>query len=116
MAEFMSTMGAPLTEAETKRILDTWDALWRHTLMFQGRPQPDPVEMLNYIADMIGLCYEVRRAIDNAWYHANKRAFPDEPKQQAAKRRPGATLANALAMLTEDEIAKVMAKITGDKP
>jgi hypothetical protein len=80
-----STLGAPLTEAESARILDTWIGLYHHTLALPHPvSQPEPIQMLDYITGTIMACWEVRRAIDDAWFHANKRAVP----QSGSRPRP----------------------------
>jgi hypothetical protein len=70
-----STLGAPLTEAEEDAIQNSFSIL-------QGicdtiyEADPDPVEMLNHVTDLIMQGWHVRRAIDDAWFCANRRAFP----------------------------------------
>jgi hypothetical protein len=70
-----STMNAPLTEAEEDRIQNAFSEL-------QGlcdtiyEADPTPIEMLGHVTDLIMQCYHVRRAIDDAWYESNRRAFP----------------------------------------
>jgi len=43
--------------------------------------ETDPVEMLNTGTALTRAIWELRRAIDDAWHNANKRAFPDPPRK-----------------------------------
>jgi len=73
-----STMGAPLSQDEEIHILTQWERLY--DLCVTIEPDPDPLDMLNYMTDLIGKIWECRRAIDDGWHSANRRAFPDPPK------------------------------------
>jgi hypothetical protein len=99
-------MNAPLTQAEEARILEKWDHL---TAMFIAdlKRINDPLEMLNLINGIIGACWEVRRAIDDGWHAANRRAFPDPPR---AKRKivqyTKEQLIEAIELMMRDEDEK----------
>lgn len=114
MTKFVSTMGAQLTAEETYRILSDWSDLWRHCLA--APEEPEPVDMLSYITETIMLCYEVRRAIDDGWYHANKRAFPG-PRTVPKTSHSSAVAKYAARLeelgLTEVELGEILATVRG---
>jgi len=101
---FTSTMGAPLSEPESARITDAWASVYHHALAVPA--QPDPDQMLNYITDTIMACWEVRRAISDGWYYANKRAFP--PERPRAPSKSQGQLAALLSSLDEDQITELL--------
>ena len=110
MIQWKSTMNASMTEAECKRIKDAWADIYHQALAVPG--QPEPLEMLDWITDMIGHCWEVRRAIDDGWHEANRRAFPGPAPRERRQPALSQELASALAMLSEDQIKEALEAIS----
>jgi hypothetical protein len=94
-----STLGAPLTEAEEDAIQNAFSIL-------QGicdtiyEADPDPVEMLNHVTDLIMQCWHVRRAVDDAWHDANQRKFPAQ--RSALRTKPVLTTTSKIDRLASD--------------
>lgn len=113
MTQFRSTMNAPLTAGECERIIKTWSALRSITLP----ANPDPLEMLDVITDIIMACWETRRAISDGWYYANKRAIPDPPRTPRVQKCANATAAHKLAEsiveagINDEELTAILTKI-----
>jgi len=105
-----STMGAALSAIEEKKILDAWDALRIHSHACPA--SPDPIEMLDYCTDQILRLYEVRRAISDGWYYANKRLTPT-PRPQPKPVPINKALSDALSMLSEDDLVEALRAIGG---
>ncbi len=112
MSTLRSTMGAPLTDEEEFRIRAAWNNL-RQAAIPTAFPIQEPVEMLHIITDIVGKCWEVRRAIDDAWHYANKRAFPD-PVTKPRKRREDLAVTLAALDATDEELAEAIAEVRGE--
>jgi len=68
-------MNAPLSEAETARIIFAWRMLRDKVKEITEAP-PDPVEMITTLCEVIGRCHDTQMIIYECWRGANKRAFP----------------------------------------
>jgi len=112
---YHSTMGAPLTENESRRIDIAWEAL--RGLSRSEPNNADPAQMLEHGTALIMAVYELRRAIDDGWFYANKRRFPP-PETKVAVRypTPSSRTANAVRELrgtgaSDDEIVAALLKV-----
>jgi hypothetical protein len=122
MATYKSTMGAPLTDDEEARIRDAWNALWETAhlpALTQLNPGFDrgilePVEMLNHATNLVLAIQELRVAISEGWYYANKRAFPGPvPKPRVSS----SEFASEILKLgfTDEEINAAIAQIRAER-
>jgi hypothetical protein len=78
---FTSSMGAPVAPEHEARIRARWIDLMT-VASTVGATANDQVDMLNIIAELNITGSALRTAIHEAWYYANKRAFPDKPARK----------------------------------
>lgn len=110
MTNWKSTMGAPLLEEDAIKILEAWTNLYHHSLAVP--PQPEPLEMLNYCSDMQTVVWEVRRAVSDAWYYANEKAFPDPVRRTMPKAQKAPSgVDKLLRALNEEQINELLKSI-----
>lgn len=108
MTTYYSTMGQPIPEGWVARI----DSAWREVRAIAeniNSPPPDHVEMLNRCAELRTACWTVTRAIDDAWYYANKSitsAIDVPEKRPVRKSTDDALVAAIIAQLAEEDQAK----------
>lgn len=107
-----SNMGAPLSSHEEAKIQQR-----HHELVEACKSVPvttDPIALCSLITDVIFAAQSLRTAISEAWYYANKRAWPNPPRVIPAKKAARVTkaIANAAVLkeldLTEAEILSVL--------
>ena len=104
-------MGAPISAPHEDHIIEMWRELLQFT---DGLPlEPEPVEMLNLVADIIGKCWHVRRAVDDAWFYANKRAFsgPEAPRPRAKPKSVDLLQELEVLDVSPDELAAALAAV-----
>lgn len=80
MTIWKSTLNQPLRDQDAARIVEAWDNLRYLAGSIENFHLPDPVDMLNRASDMRMAAWEVTRAIDEAFFQANKRIALARPE------------------------------------
>lgn len=83
MTEWKSTLDQPLRERDAEHILNAWAGLVKVMAEALTARTPEPVDMINHAADIRGAAWEVTRAVDEAWFQANKAITLSAPGPKA---------------------------------